>query len=54
MQDRKFGLGDEWPPYLEFQPLTAGDVERREFVGRRAEGACGMCPINPIRMWETE
>ena len=46
MQDRKFRLGDDWHRYLEYEPLglECSDAELREFVERRAEAVCGMCP----------
>ena len=46
MQDRKYGLGDEWQPYLGYEPLDPGcsDTELGNFVERRSEAVCGMCP----------
>lgn len=47
MQDRKYGLGEEWGKYLEYEPLgpECSDAELREFVERGAEAVCGMCPV---------
>ena len=52
MQDRKYGLGDEWKPYLTYEPLgpECTDAELREFVERRVEGVCGMCPVKVERI----
>jgi len=52
MQDRKYGLGDEWRPYLEYEPLgpDCSDVELWEFVERQTEAVCGMCPARVERM----
>ncbi|MFQ5732854.1 MAG: hypothetical protein ACE5KM_12980, partial [Planctomycetaceae bacterium] len=46
IQDRKYGLGESWKPYLAYEPLEVecSDAELREFVERRVEAACGMCP----------
>lgn len=59
MQDRKYGLGPEWRPYLGYEPLPPDctDEELREFVARQTEPICGMCPArlerielpNPLR-----
>lgn len=51
MQYRKFGLGEEWRASLMYEPLTAdaGDVELRQFVEKRSESACGMCPAQPTQ-----
>lgn len=45
-------LGDlrpEWDPYLDYQPLEPGctDEELEEFLARKAEPCCGMCPAEP-------
>jgi hypothetical protein len=49
MLDRKVGLGSDWEPYLAYEPLApeCSDDELREFVSRRAESVCGMCPAQP-------
>ncbi|MBT6497385.1 MAG: hypothetical protein HOL01_22890 [Planctomycetaceae bacterium] len=52
MQDRKYALGDEWWPYLAYETLGAdcSDAEVREFVERRTEAVCGMCPARVERL----
>ena len=52
MQDRKHGLGEAWQPYLEYEALGSdcSDAELREFVERRAERVCGMCPARVERI----
>lgn len=51
MQADKVGLKDieAWKPYLAYQPLESGCSmdELREFVNRKVESCCGMCPANP-------
>jgi Radical SAM superfamily/4Fe-4S single cluster domain len=49
MQDKKFGLSDEWKPYLAYEPLSpdCSDDELQQFLARKWEAACGMCPANP-------
>lgn len=56
MQDRRYGLGDEWLPYLEYEPVGA---ELREYVewlagcvrrgwnGLRWEVPCRDCSVDP-------
>lgn len=45
MQDAKYGLGEDWRPYLSYQPLVAGcsDKELRAFVALEHESVCSMC-----------
>jgi hypothetical protein len=49
MQHRKFGLSDEWAPYLAYSPLAAdcSDAALDEFLAREEEPSCGMCPATP-------
>lgn len=49
MQQAKYGLGEKWQPYLQYQPLEPGcsDEELRAFVARQEESVCGMCPAVP-------
>lgn len=49
MQDRRYSLSDEWAPYLRYEPLAPDctDAELREFVNRRVEPVCAMCPAEP-------
>lgn len=49
LQDRKFGLGEAWRPYLGYRPLgpDCTDAELEEFFDREEESACGMCPASP-------
>ena len=51
MQHDKFGLSEEWAPYLAYQPLRpdCGDAELREFFAREDEPVCAMCPAEPER-----
>jgi len=51
MQNAKYPLSDQWKPYLAYQPLDPGcsDAEMAEFLRRKAESACGMCPAKPER-----
>lgn len=46
---RKYGLAPEWDPYLGYKPLEPGcsDDVLKEFVTRRAEPICRMCPAAP-------
>jgi Radical SAM superfamily/4Fe-4S single cluster domain len=39
----------EWEPYSSYRPLDVSctDVELMEFVNRRSEGCCSMCPASP-------
>lgn len=52
MLDERIGLSPEWTPYLDYRPLNPGcsDDELREFLTRRVEEVCGMCPANPPRL----
>ena len=49
MQKERHGLGDEWSRYLGYQPLegTCTDIQLREFLTRKDEPCCAMCPANP-------
>ena len=49
MQAQKHGLNEAWNPYLASTPLepTCTTEELREFVNRKSESCCGMCPANP-------
>lgn len=49
MQDRKYGLGEEWRFYLDYEPLLpdCDDEQLRRFVDRETEPICGMCPAYP-------
>ncbi|MBP7371147.1 MAG: radical SAM protein [Arenimonas sp.] len=49
MQDAKFGLSEDWQPYLNYQALQAScnDEQLTEFFSREEESACGMCPAKP-------
>lgn len=49
MQAQKHGLNEAWNPYLAYTPLepTCTTEELREFVNRKSESCCGMCPANP-------
>ncbi len=50
MHVEKFGDGDgAWQPYLRYDGLSPNctDAELEEFVSRRAESCCGMCPADP-------
>jgi hypothetical protein len=49
MQDRKYSLSDDWKPYLHYTPLepSCTDAELHEFVNRRVEPVCAMCPAKP-------
>ena len=46
MQQARYGLGAEWAPYLDYQPLEPGcsDAALEEFFAREEEPVCGMCP----------
>lgn len=48
LMDRKFGLSEEWKPYLEYTGLSpvCTDEELVGFFNKGAEAFCGMCPIN--------
>jgi hypothetical protein len=39
-------LSEDWTPYLNYRPLFSGctDEELRDFIGKREEPCCGMCP----------
>lgn len=52
MQHRKIGLTAAWAPYLRYEalPPECSDEELVEFLGRKAESYCGMCPANPERL----
>ena len=46
----KYGDGDgAWAKYLKYKALSPDctQVELMEFITRKAEGCCGMCPANP-------
>lgn len=49
MQHAKYGLSEEWSPYLQYQPLSPDctDSELNAFFNREEEDVCGMCPANP-------
>ncbi len=51
-QHRTVGLSEKWAPYLAYEPLSpdCSDEELREFLGRRQESHCAMCPANPERL----
>ncbi|MBC7602719.1 MAG: radical SAM protein [Ramlibacter sp.] len=51
MQNKRHGLSSKWDPYLAYQPLdaTCTDDQLTEFVARRDESCCGMCPAKPER-----
>lgn len=59
MQKEKFSIGPEWDSYLEYEGISveATDEELHEFLNRKAESYCKMCPghvelfklENPIR-----
>jgi organic radical activating enzyme len=42
----KYGLSEDWKPYLEYQGLEASctDDELANWLGLKAEKFCGMCP----------
>lgn len=46
LMNEKFGLSEEWAPYLTYQGIAADctDAELEEFFNRKAESYCGMCP----------
>jgi len=51
---RKFpSLSPAWQPLLDYSPLlpSASDEEVREFVDRKVEKICGLCPAVPERSW---
>lgn len=52
MQDRRYGLGKEWRPHLEYQPLLpdCDDEVLRQFVDQKTERICAMCPARPQRI----
>lgn len=55
LQNERYGLGEEWAPYLKYEPL-ASDCSAEalaEFVNRRAEAACAMCPAN-VELFELD
>lgn len=46
----KYGDGDgTWKPYLNYNALSpdCAEFELLEFIKRKAEACCGMCPANP-------
>jgi hypothetical protein len=50
MHVAKFGDGDgKWTPYLSYRPLSpdCSDDEMNEFIRRRVESCCSMCPADP-------
>jgi len=49
MLDERFGLGREWHPYLQYQPLPAdcSEEDLTVFLTRKSEAVCGMCPAHP-------
>jgi MoaA/NifB/PqqE/SkfB family radical SAM enzyme len=51
MLNSKWELSESWRPYLGYQPLSpdCSDGELREFLSRKTESACGMCPARPER-----
>ena len=53
MVAEKFAIDrNAWRAWLDYRPLapTCSDEELREFVGRRAESVCALCPANPEKM----
>jgi len=46
LMDRKFQLSHEWDKYLGYQPLEpyCSTAELREFLDRKVEAVCEMCP----------
>jgi hypothetical protein len=51
LQNEKYGLSEQWRPYLDYQPLApdCSDLELAAFLKREDEAACGMCPAKPER-----
>lgn len=66
MQAKKYNLSDKWNPYLKYKPLepNCSDDELEEFLSRKDELYCSMCPANqtknfikedptlPVSYWE--
>lgn len=52
LQHRTVGLSEKWSPYLAYRPLPhdCSDEELGEFLARREESVCGMCPAHPEHM----
>lgn len=51
MQHKKFGVDTQaWAPFLHYQPLKpmCSEAELEEFVNRKCESVCGLCPANPV------
>lgn len=48
MQVEKYDLNGVWEPYLKYTPLepTCSDAELKEFINRRVESCCSMCPAH--------
>lgn len=46
LMHNKYGLSDEWQPYLSYQGLDASctDDELAHWLNQKAEKFCGMCP----------
>lgn len=51
MQHAKYGLGEAWRPYLDYEPLSpeCSDAELEDFFSREDEPCCSMCPAEPER-----
>jgi hypothetical protein len=49
---RYLTLSNEWSPYLAYQGLAAdcSDSELQEFLARKEENICGMCPSKEIAL----
>jgi hypothetical protein len=52
MQHAKYGLSQEWDPYLRYQPPgpECSDAQLGEFLARQDESVCGMCSARPPRL----
>jgi hypothetical protein len=51
MQDAKYGLGEAWKPYLDYEALSpdCSDEDLEVFLRVEEEPCCGMCPAVPER-----